>query len=365
MTRAIRVLIADDSTVTRRLLEEAIAGEPDLELAGSVRNGEEALVAFRQHAPDVVLLDVEMPVISGVDAQRTISSLNPRVPVLMFSAATQRAAAGALEALAAGASDLVLRTAGTGHVDRALAQIRTDVIPQLRSWGRRYQLTQAVGDRVASSEMLNQSGAGHPGASVGDAARGEPVRLLVIGSGAGGPRALQELLSRLPGDLHIPVLIAQQLPPGFTAHLAARLDRGSRLNVREAGDGAMLQPGTVWLIPGDQTVHLEQTNLVPVLRLTQQSAAAENNDGGVDGLFQAAAAACGAAVVAVVLTGAGSDGLAGCRALRQRGATVLIQNPAEADVGEMPASIQAAGLADQQAALSDLPGLLQQLLTSG
>lgn len=405
MSRNIRVLIADDSTVTRRILLETLSAETDLEVVGAAANGEEAIALFRAQKPDVVLLDVDMPVINGIEALRTIRCINASVPVVMFSTLTVRGGEATLDALAAGATDYVPKPTGVGHVDKAMEYLKMEVVPRLRQWGRRQRSssepagslpTMRSADAVriklppmpipGSSPAPSISGSvsgfspppaqrqqpipetrSQPGPEVrserlsdparqnlsGNRRRSGQVSVLAIGSSTGGPNALADVVSRLPGDLNIPVLITQHMPPVFTQLLAERLDRGSRLTVREGVDGAVVRPGEVWIAPGDSHMIVAREGTSVVIRITKTPP--ENScRPAVDVLFRSVAEVYGGSALAVVLTGMGKDGTAGCQKLSQLGAGILVQDEASSVVWGMPRSVAEAGLADAVVPLNEM-----------
>jgi two-component system chemotaxis response regulator CheB len=183
--------------------------------------------------------------------------------------------------------------------------------------------------------------------------RSGPVHVLAIGASTGGPNALAELVGLLPGDLGVPVLIVQHMPPVFTQLLAERLERGSRLKVREGYDGAIVKPGEAWVAPGDFHMVVTREGTETILRTNKQ--AAENScRPAVDVLFRSVADVYGASALAVVLTGMGRDGTAGCQVLSKCGAGILVQDEASSVVWGMPRSVHEAGLAEATLNLKDL-----------
>ncbi len=397
MSKNIRVLIADDSSVTRRILLETISAEPDLEVVGAAANGEEAIAFFRAQKPDVVLLDVDMPVINGIEALRTIRCINASVPVVMFSTLTVRGGEATLDALAAGATDYVPKPTGVGHVDKAMEYLRNEVVPKIRQWGKRHKTPKepAVSMSIPRNAVAVRPSGTVPAvpapvpaiptpapamrpqvypetrpqiqpeirterpadtgriATAASRRRAGQISVLAIGSSTGGPNALADVVSRLPGDLNVPVLITQHMPPVFTQLLAERLDRGARLTVREGFDGAIVRPGEVWVAPGDFHMIVARDGTNVVIKTTK--AAPENScRPAVDVLFRSVADVYGGSALAVVLTGMGKDGTAGCQKLSQLGASILVQDEASSVVWGMPRSVADAGLADAVVPLSEM-----------
>ncbi len=369
MTRAIRVMIADDSTVTRRILGEAISREADMMLVGAATNGEEAIALFRSHKPDVALLDVEMPVINGIEALRSIRATGSQAPIVMFSTLTVRGAEATLDALSAGATDYVAKPTGVGHVDKAIEFLKTEVIPKLRLWGSRFKSQREAAPKIQKDAVaIRPAGAAvvaepRRTAVVSTKKRSGPAGILAIGSSTGGPNALADVMSRLPGDLQIPVVIAQHMPPIFTQLLAERLDRCSKLKVREGFDGAVLKPGEVWVAPGDHHMTVVRQGTSVVLK-TNQAPPENSCRPSVDVLFRSVAEVYGGNSLAVILTGMGKDGAAGCVQLSQLGATVLAQDEQSSVVWGMPRAVYEAGVADALVPLNEMHTTIMTRLRS-
>jgi two-component system chemotaxis response regulator CheB len=337
-----RILIVDDSVVMRTLLRSVVSTDVSLEVAGTAVNGESALQAIENLRPDLVLLDVEMPVLDGLATLREVQARGHRTPVIMCSALTQRGARVTIEALASGASDYVTKPAGQDGRDAALRTLAQDLIPKIRALTRRQQDGQFR--NIAANRL-------HRPTPVPGAARPFPCvpSVVVIGVSTGGPAALETVLPALPHGFPLPVLVVQHMPELFTSLLAERLNARCLLRVREALEGAAVQAGTITIARGNW--HLEvlppaQRSVSPTLHLTQ--APPENHcRPAADVLFRSAASVYRGGVLAVVLTGMGSDGVAGCRVLRSAGSTVMVQDQTTSAVWGMPGAVAAAGLADR------------------
>lgn len=324
MNPAIRVLIVDDSAVVRHLLSELIAAEPDLEVAGTAANGKLALQKIEQLKPDLVTLDLDMPVLDGLQTLRELRRENAALPVLMLSSLTRQGASQTLDCLYYGANDYVTKPSGDG-----LERLKAELLPKIRHFGRRRSPISSSTWRALVPPPPPKP-AGPP----------PPVRAVVIAASTGGPNALTELFQGLPSTPPVPLLVVQHMPPLFTRALAERLDGRGGLHIREAYDGASAGPGEAWIAPGD--FHLLAG---PRLRLSQD--ALENScRPSADVLFRTAAQAWGGGVLAVVLTGMGQDGLKGARAIREAGGRVLAQDPKSSTVWGMPGAVVEAGLAE-------------------
>lgn len=342
----LRVLVVDDSVVVRRLVSDALNADPELEVCGTAGNGRIALEQLAKSTPDAITLDVEMPELDGLSTLREIRKLHPRLPVVMLSALTERGASVTLDCLAAGASGYVTKPTGSGNMEEAKERVRAELAPMLKALCQRRQqamkqiLPGAAAAPVASAAAAPPAPAPRR-ASIGS--RGADI--LAIGVSTGGPNALAEVVPLLPADLAVPVVVVQHMPPVFTRLLAERLAAKSKVKVTEAVDGEVLQPGHVYIAPGDFHMVLRRQGTEVRIALNQE--APENScRPAVDPLFRSVATTYGASAVGVVLTGMGRDGLRGCEVLREAGAQILAQDEETSVVWGMPGFVARAGLAD-------------------
>ena len=340
-----RVLVVDDSVVIRRLITQALSAEADIEVVGTASNGKLALAKLETLRPDLVTLDIEMPEMDGLATLPLLRATHPRLPVIMFSTLTERGAAATLEALSLGASDYVTKPSNTGGLDIALARIRDDLVPKIRA------LVPGMGPAPRAAVTRPAPAVVTPRAHIGVPPM---VKALVIGVSTGGPSALAELIPNLPGDLGVPVLVCQHMPPVFTRLLAERLDAKSALHVHEAADGDAITRGGVWIAPGGlHMVVRHRPGGAPVIATTNDPP--ENScRPAVDPLLRSAVATWGSGVLAVVLTGMGQDGLRGCEAVSEAGGRILVQDEASSVVWGMPGYVAKAGLADRALPLDEL-----------
>ena len=335
-----RVLVVDDSVVVRRLVSKALEQDGSIEVAGVAADGRIALTKIAQTKPDLVILDVEMPVMDGLTALAEIRERWPRLPVIVFSTLTVRGAAVTLDALAAGASDYVAKPGRGGDPVENLARIREELVPRIFALcpgvvGRRH----LEGIRPTARPRPARTSAAP---RVGPAAR---VDIVAIGASTGGPTALAELLPGLPASLPVPVVIVQHMPPLFTGFLAERLDGRAALRIAEATNGDPLAPGGVLIAPGDR--HMVVDSFGGHFRVRTHLGPPENScRPSLDPLFRSAADTFGPSVLAVVLTGMGSDGLRGAERVREAGGQILVQDEASSVVWGMPGFVARAGLAD-------------------
>lgn len=335
--RPIEIVIVDDSAAVRRLLRLALSEEPELRVGGVAANGKIALAMLEQNVPDLVTLDIEMPEMDGLATLVEIRRRYPRLPVIMFSTLTERGAVATLDALSLGATDYVTKPTTVGDPTQAIAAIKQQLIPRIKTLCRSVPAAQAQPTVATPAERRGA----------------HPVELLAIGTSTGGPNALAEVLAAFPPDFPVPTVIVQHMPATFTRFLAERLALVCPLPVREAVSGARLLPGAVWIAPGDY--HMMVTGLRSTCSLQLTQTPPENScRPSVDVLFQAAAQVFRQGVLAVVMTGMGQDGLRGAEAVRGLGGRVWAQDLASSVVWGMPGFVVQRGLAERVLPLSTM-----------
>lgn len=333
-----RILVVDDSAVMRSLLRSVLRSARGFEVVGTAGDGESALQLIDELHPDLVLLDVEMPVMDGLATLRKLRSRGHKMPVVMCSALTQRGGRVTIEALASGATDYVAKPKRQAGPVEAMQTLSRELLPKLRA------LTMAE----TAAPVLALAPLVLPVAPRSISALAPPA-VLAIGVSTGGPAALDILLPALPASFPLPVLVVQHMPELFTRLLAERLAQRCPLRVNEAAEGDAVTPGRIAIARGNwhlETLAPSRPGQSPTLHLTQ--APPENHcRPAVDVLFRSAVARYGSGVLAVVLTGMGSDGLAGARLIRAQGGTVLAQDRETSAIWGMPGAVAQAGLAQK------------------
>jgi two-component system chemotaxis response regulator CheB len=336
----IRVMVVDDSVVIRRLVTQALEQDPMLEVVGSASNGAIGLKRIPEFKPDVITLDIEMPDMNGLEMLRRIRRDFPYLRVIMFSTLTERGAAITLEALALGADDYVTKVSNEGSLDRSMVRLREEMIPKIKQF-----FSPAAAAPVPTPRPVAVPRPPVAPALAGNITKPKP-KLLVIGVSTGGPAALGAILPSLPADFPWPVLLVQHMPPLFTRLLAERLNVNCKLTVEEAVEGQDIEPGRILIAPGDY--HMKVASTAGGMKVCLDQSPRQNScRPAVDALFASAAEIYGGAVVAVILTGMGQDGLLGVETLRMRGASILAQDEASSVVWGMPGAVVNAGLADR------------------
>ena len=352
--RKIRVFIIDDAATIRRLIAEALAVDAELEIVGSAENGRVALDRIPHVHPDVLVLDLEMPVMGGLEMLAELRRLHPRLPVIVFSSDTRPGAEATLDALWLGAGDYVAKSR-THSPAQAVRHIHAELVPRIKALcASRMAALAPAPVRPASRRASARANASpvrsrHAGA----------VQLLAIGASTGGPNALGKLLPALSDGFPVPVVIVQHMPALFTRFLAERLSAKSGLPVREAADGDELVPGQALIAPGDYHMRLESSDATVRVRL-DQGPQMNSCRPSVDALFSSVAEVFGATALGVVLTGMGQDGLRGCERLVRAGGSVLVQDENSSVVWGMPGMVARAGLADRVLPLDQLANEILQ-----
>jgi two-component system, chemotaxis family, protein-glutamate methylesterase/glutaminase len=339
----IRVLVVDDSVVIRRLVTHALEQDPMIEVVGAAANGAIALQRIPQLNPDVLTLDIEMPEMDGLEMLRRVRPGYPHLRVIMFSTLSERGAAITLEALSLGADDYVTKASNVGSLDRSMTRLREELVPKIK------QFFHLPGQSRAGARPESVHVSAAPPVWQGTPAlQSTKVRpkVVVIGVSTGGPTALGAILPELPAGFPLPVLVVQHMPPLFTRLLAERLHTACRVPVEEASQGNPVEAGKILIAPGD--FHLKVTSIGNGVRVClDQSPPLNSCRPAVDALFISIGAVYGGAVIAVILTGMGQDGLRGAEILKAQGASVLAQDEASSVVWGMPGAVVNAGLADR------------------
>jgi two-component system, chemotaxis family, protein-glutamate methylesterase/glutaminase len=351
--RTLRVMVADDSAVMRGIMRTLFATHaedmeselPRMEICGEASDGVECLEMVGRTQPDVLLLDLEMPRMHGLGVLDRLRAESPELPVIMCSAYTELGARLTVDALARGASDYVMKPSVQSDFTRALRVLSEQLLPKIAALAMNPK-TRCDAGRVEERGMTRPwliSGSLNP-----------RTEIVVIGISTGGPSALEVMLSKLPADFPVPMLIVQHMPKLFTGALAERLDRCCALQVKEAYDGAVPVAGTVWIAQGD--MHMEvRTAPRPLFSMPNKDEARiclhESQPvnycrPSVDLLFQSAADIYRHGTLALLMTGMGSDGVAGARSVHEFGGRIWAQDKASSAVWGMPGRLMQTGLVD-------------------
>ena len=366
ISRRIRVMLVDDAVVVRGLFARWVEAEPDLEVVATLRTGRDAVNQLERVDPDVVVLDVDMPELDGIAALPLLLEKKRDLVVIMASTLTRRNAEISLRALSLGAADYIPKPGSNREVSASTA-FRRDLIEKIRQLGlRAKRLRHGIKARVSRPAKSAPSIVPATEEIAPLRLRQMPLtppRVLVIGASTGGPQALNRLVVQIDTVIQrAPVLITQHMPPTFTAVLAEHLARVSKFPVREATDGEEVNAGAIYLAPGGKHMKVERRDGTAVIAI---------DDGpmvnfckpAVDPLFASAAQVWGNKVLALVLTGMGSDGLAGAKEIVAAGGYVIAQDEETSVVWGMPGQVTTAGLCSAVLPLPEIGGRITRLFT--
>jgi two-component system chemotaxis response regulator CheB len=352
-----RVLVVDDSAFMRRTLPGLLADDPSIVVVGTAADGEEGVRLVKELRPDVVTMDVLMPVMDGLTALKHIMAEAP-TPVVMVSSVTSEGAQATLEALSLGAVDFVTKPSGPVSLDIAVMQ--RELLRKIKLAAGVDVTRQRFADLLKGMKVdrLSRPTAPAPRAGARD------KRLVAIGCSTGGPAALQVLLPNLPGDLGASVLIVQHIAAGFTRPLAARLDGLSAITVCEAEDDMPVTPGVALISPADVHMTVARRGGVLRVRLGEEPAGTAHRPS-VDVLFRSIAACCAAEACGVILTGMGDDGALGMRDMHDNGAWTLAQDEASSVIYGMPRRALELGGVSLSLALEDMAAEIARATSRG
>lgn len=354
----IRVLIVDDSSFMRMAVRGALSKDPDIEVVGVATDGADGVAKAAQLRPDVITMDVEMPVLDGISAVRKIMATTP-TRIIMVSTLTCSGASASFEALEAGAIDYVPKniTDAPGVQD----QFRTELLRKVKEAAKA-----AVGKGAAAAPVhVAAAPAPHPqqaAEKISALRNTKRIRYVGIGASTGGPTAVQEVLSRLPAGFPHSIMVAIHMPQAFTGTYAERLNKKCAIPVKEAADGDILKPGQILLAPGGRHTTLIKRPEGITVRLSPPS---EHPNyfyvPSVDLMLSSLSEAAGGPVLGVILTGMGNDGMKGMQQLKSKGGVTLVQDELSSTIYGMPRACVEAGIADEVMSLGQIGPAIGQL----
>lgn len=368
---SIRVLVVDDSALMRRIITDILQSDPGIQVVATARNGKHALEVLAQQQADVVTLDIEMPLMDGLQTLPKILQLH-KLPVIMLSSLTMAGAEHTIRALELGAFDFIAKPSGSISLD--LAKVSDELITKVKAAGQ-YRKNIQSGFKFSAlftkpkrmiESWRNAGNTPPPDSSSHKTvvrAAGSIKHLVAIGTSTGGPRALQTVLSGLPGDLQAAVVVVQHMPPGFTKSLANRLDQLCAVRVHEAEHGQVLEAGHVYLAPGDYHMEVAETGGQLSIRL-DQSPPVGGHRPAVNNLFRSVAALRGIHLQAVILTGMGSDGAEGLRLIKLAGGQTISEAKETCVVYGMPKAAFETGAVDAVVPLPQVAAQMMRFLTT-
>lgn len=340
------VLIIDDSAFMRKMITEILSSDQRLRVIGTARNGKEGIKKINSLKPDVVTLDVEMPVLDGIETLRIIMEENP-LPVVMLSSITTSGAAKTIEAMSIGAVDFIAKPSGSISLD--IEKVKDEIIEKVITAGKSNPIQKKTPPTESFKKMSKQI---------------HKKSIIVIGTSTGGPRALQQVLTGLPEDFNAPILIVQHMPPNFTKSLADRLNMLSNIEVKEATHGEIIRKSVAYIAPGDYHMKVRKVGMALAIELNQDPLI-NGHRPAVDVLFTSVAKLEGLNKVAVVLTGMGRDGSIGIEKIKEcdNEAIVLSESEESSIVYGMPAAALETGCVNQVVHLHKVDEVINKIVS--
>ncbi|MBU8906992.1 protein-glutamate methylesterase/protein-glutamine glutaminase [Desertibacillus haloalkaliphilus] len=314
MKKKIRVLVVDDSAFMRKVITDLLQVDERIQVIATARNGKDAIEKIAKHTPDVMTLDVEMPVMNGLDTVKRVMETMP-LPIVMVSSTTREGETNTFQAIDDGAVDFIAKPSGPISLD--LHKIQDDLIEKVIS-AAGIQLTKMMNDNRAKQPLVQDNHLLCLTKSHAAKSTSLANKIIAIGTSTGGPKALQQVLTNLPKNLNAPLLVVQHMPAGFTQSLANRLNGMSELFVKEAEDGEVVKKGVAYIAPGDYHLTVQKMGLSLVIKL-DQSPPQNGHRPSVDVMFESLCSLTNYTKVAVIMTGMGSDGTEGLLRLKQSG----------------------------------------------
>ncbi|WP_256470603.1 chemotaxis response regulator protein-glutamate methylesterase [Sporosarcina sp. Marseille-Q4943] len=369
-----QVLVVDDSAFMRKLISEMLSKHPLLEVIGTARNGKDAVAKVLELRPDVVTMDIEMPLMNGLEALKQIMVQRP-TPVVMLSSTTETGAENTMTAMEDGAVDFIAKPGGA--ISLNLHEVEQEIVRKVVA-ATNVKISNLVNQpkvkmKQVPKEILFNKITTMPLSSLSDKtdslqrkkiSKGQQT-FVIIGTSTGGPRALQEVLTRLPSDTNAPILIVQHMPPGFTKSLAQRLDGLSDIRVKEAEDGEPLLKGVAYIAPGGRHLKIGKCPTGYCARLDDMDPPRAGHRPSVDVLLESAASMQELQFITAIMTGMGHDGTKGMRQLKAACTTITIAESEKTSVVYgMPKAIKEAGLADHVIDVQGIAATLTEILQS-
>ncbi len=374
----IKVLIVDDSVVFRKVLEDALGRHPRVRVVGTAVNGKDAIRQIRRLRPHLLVLDVEMPEMNGLQTLDEIKRQRLDVGVIMFSTLTIEGASTTIEALSKGAFDFVPKPSGQGAFAESVKRIEKELLPKIEAYAASLRTKRTILQPPTKPTGVHPSTVrarksprpwSLPPTKGASTARtissryrtvtriGFKPEAVAIGVSTGGPNALDQVIPKLPVNFRLPVFLVQHMPPVFTAQLAKRLNEKSKIKVVEAQHRQPVQPATVYVAPGDYHMTVQNSGNKKIIKLNQDPPVNSCRPA-VDVLFSSVAKVYGPRTVAVIMTGMGQDGLHGCRELKAKGAFIIAQDKETSVVWGMPKFVTEEGLADKVCPLDNIASVI-------
>ena len=359
-TSQYRILVVDDSAIVRGIITREIESNPDLKVVAAASNGELAIGMLQRHAIDVIILDIEMPVMDGITAIPKLKAVDPGVQIIMASTLTLKNAEISLKAMSLGAADYIPKPS-TDQISAGV-DFKKDLVDKVRIYAA---IARRRGVRLTAGEknFIPKPHLPKSAESTKYALKSMPQQkpdIIAIGSSTGGPQALLVVIKEMGASLPQPVLITQHMPPSFTAILSEHITRQCGVICQEGKDGEVIKPGHYYVAPGDFHMTVHRAGAVSTLKL-QKDPPENFCRPAVDPMLRSIVNAFGKAVLTIILTGMGSDGCKGCQSVVDAGGAVLAQDEPTSVVWGMPGAVANAGLCSAILPLDAIGATVKQI----
>ncbi|MFZ1983337.1 MAG: chemotaxis response regulator protein-glutamate methylesterase [Desulfatitalea sp.] len=363
-TDKIRVLVVDDTVLYRKIVSDVLMELPDVEVVGTAYNGKSALMRVKSLQPDLLTLDIEMPEMNGLEVLQHLQQQAPRVGAIMLSTLTQEGGAMTMRALELGAFDFIPKPQ-SGTMAENKQAVKMALAPMIKAFARSRQIRERLGSLPKSAPVVRPILRTKTATSPVSANRLGTAAIIAIGISTGGPNALAQMLPKLPGDIGVPIVIVQHMPPLFTQSLANSLNSKCAIEVREAKQGDPLEPNVAYIAPGGKQMKIVAgaDGKARVIKITNDPPV-NNCKPSVDYLFHSVADHYVGRATGVIMTGMGSDGTAGLRQMKNNGAVIIAQDEESCVVFGMPKEPIESGLADVVAPLELIAGEIVKTVSS-
>ncbi len=376
MNQMIKVLVVDDTVIYRKILKDVVSEIDNTEVIGTAPNGDLALRKMEVDKPDLVLLDVEMPVKDGLETLVEIKAKYPEIGVIMVSGINERQASITMEALQKGAIDFVPKPIGN-NIEANIQSLKNSLIPIISLFQTKKAISGAKSGRSTESSIkprevkpvsLSTPGSVRPESPKTQAITFAPnprkADVLIIGISTGGPNALAKFIPFIPADIGVPILIVQHMPPMFTKSLANHLNSKSTLPVIEAEDGQIIERSKVYIAPGGKHMAVKKEGGNAIISIID-SPPVNSCKPSVDVLYESVPSVYNNNILSVIMTGMGSDGMNGVKSLKKTGCYSITQTEDSCVVYGMPRAVDEAGLSDESVHLDQLSSRIYQLVKNG
>ncbi|MBN2531995.1 MAG: chemotaxis response regulator protein-glutamate methylesterase [Spirochaetales bacterium] len=352
MNKKITALVVDDSALMRNLISKMLESDSMITVVATAMNGEFAIEKTKKFSPDVIILDLEMPIMNGIEFLKRKRAEGIKTPVIILSSVAKKGAKITMEALSLGASDFILKPSGSA---RDIQKVCNELVQLVKVYGSQVKFQEDIPVSEEAVEKLHEE----PLAAIEKQKR-KSIEIIAIGISTGGPNALRQILPYLNKNLPIPILIVQHMPAGFTEEFAKSLNRICPLEVKEAADGDILRKGRIFIAPGDMHLEVEQKSLANVIRLNQ-SDPVNGHRPSVDVLFASVSVVYNNNCMAIIMTGMGKDGVNEIGRIFKSGGITIAQEETTCIVPGMPKAAIRKGYIRHIVPLNHIADLINQL----